>query len=441
MQIVVIGVGYVGLVTGTCLAEMGHHVVCLDIDSRKIDQLKKGHIPIFEPGLEEMVQRNQKSGRLVFTTSYEQALERAEVAFIAVDTPPKEDGQADLQRIFSVAHTLGQTATSDLLVVIKSTVTPGTTLAVKEILSSYKKPFSVAFSPEFLKEGSAVNDCLKPDRIVVGVETKKDEELLHKLFSPFMLSHDRFLVMDIVSAELTKYAANAMLATRISFMNEMARLAEVIGADIQQVRRGIGSDKRIGHAFLYPGIGYGGSCFPKDIKALVALSKSLDCPLTLLEQVESINQSQKEWFLNGLTNVLEEIKQPVVAIWGLSFKPDTDDLREAPALDAIALLLAQNVQLRLFDPIAMDKAKAVLPDSPLITYCDSELEAALGADVVLLVTEWKQFRLIDMDEVKKVMRSHYFFDGRNQYTPQEMAKKGFFYKSVGQPLCPLLQPT
>ena len=392
-------------------------------------------------GSEEMVQRNQKSGRLSFTTSYETGLEKAEVAFIAVDTPPREDGQADLSRIFAVANTIGQTAKRELLVVIKSTVPPGTTHAVKEVLAPYNKPFSVAFSPEFLKEGSAVNDCLKPDRIIVGVRTKEDEELLHKLFSPFMLSHDRFLVMDIVSAELTKYAANAMLATRISFMNEMARLAEVIGADIQQVRRGIGSDKRIGHAFLYPGIGYGGSCFPKDIKALVSLSKTLESPLTLLEQVEAVNTTQKVWFLNGLLNVIDEIDQPVVAIWGLSFKPDTDDMREAPALDAIAALLAKNVSLRLFDPIAIDKAKAILPDSPLITYCDSELDAASGADVVLLVTEWKQFRLIDMDEVKRTMRGHFFFDGRNQYAPQEMAKKGFFYKSVGQPLCPILQPS
>jgi len=428
MQIVVIGVGYVGLVTGTCLAEMGHHVVCLDIDTRKIDNLKKGSIPIYEPGLEEMVQRNQKSGRLSFTTSYESALDKAEVAFIAVDTPPKEDGHADLSRIFAVGKTIAETAHENLLVVIKSTVPPGTTLSLKEIWPR------VAFSPEFLKEGSAVNDCLKPDRIIVGVENKDDEEILHKLFSPFMLSHDRFLVMDILSAELTKYAANAMLATRISFMNELARLSEVIGADIQQVRKGIGSDKRIGHAFLYPGIGYGGSCFPKDIKALVSLSKSLNSPLSLLEQVESVNDSQKGWFLNGLVHVLEEIKNPVVAIWGLSFKPDTDDLREAPALDAIATLLGKNVSVRLFDPIAMDKAKAILPDSPLITYCDSELEAATGADAVLLVTEWKQFRLIDMDEVKQKMRGHFFFDGRNQYAPQEMAKKGFYYKSVGQPL-------
>ena len=361
------------------------------------------------------------------------------MAFIAVDTPPKEDGQANLSRIFAVAKSIGETANHKLLIVIKSTVPPGTTLAVQELLAPYQKPFSFAFSPEFLKEGSAVNDCLKPDRIIVGVQRKEDEELLHKLFSPFMLSHDRFLVMDIVSAELTKYAANAMLATRISFMNEMARLAEVIGADIQQVRRGIGSDKRIGHAFLYPGIGYGGSCFPKDIKALVSLSRSLECPLTLLEQVEAVNDTQKVWFLESLLNVVEEIQNPVVAIWGLSFKPDTDDLREAPSLDAIKALLSKNVHLRLFDPIANEKAKAILPDTPLITYCDSEMDAAAGADLILLVTEWKQFRLIDMDEVKKTMRNHFFFDGRNQYSPQDMAKKGFFYKSVGQPLCPILQ--
>jgi UDPglucose 6-dehydrogenase len=436
MQIVVIGVGYVGLVTGTCFAEMGHHVVCLDIDESKIEQLKKGEIPIYEPGLQEMVLRNQKSGRLSFTSSYQEGMQGARVAFIAVDTPPLPDGQADRSRVFGVAKSIGLTMKEELLIVTKSTVPPGTTHEIRRIIEEQGKgiPFAVASNPEFLKEGSALADCLKPDRVIVGVEKEEDGYLLHKLFAPFMLSHDRFIVMDILSAELTKYAANSMLATRISFMNELSRLAEILGADIQQIRKGIGSDKRIGHAFLYPGIGYGGSCLPKDVKALVAQARALNSPLSLLEQVDAVNQSQIEWFINSLLQALADIEQPVIAVWGLAFKPDTDDLREAPALTAIKRLLANKANLRLFDPIAMDRAKQILPDNPFLTYCSSELEAAFGADAILLVTEWKQFRFIDMEEVKTKMRGHLFFDGRNQYAPEEMAKMGFYYKSIGQPV-------
>lgn len=434
MKILVVGAGYVGLVTGTCFAEVGHEVTVLDIDEGKIKRLLKGEIPIYEPGLEEMVKRNLASRRLYFTLNYAEAVNRADFIFIAVDTPIGENGKANIQYVLNVAKGVAEVMKTQKIIVTKSTVPPGTSFKVRETIESITSvPFHLVNNPEFLKEGNAVNDFMKPDRVVVGVESEEIGARMKELYAPFMLNHERFIVMDIVSSELTKYAANAMLATRISFMNEMARLCELLGADINRVRIGIGSDQRIGHAFLYAGAGFGGSCFPKDLQAIRALGQEVGCPTQLLDSVIEVNQQQKrvlpEKILQHFENNLEG---KTIAVWGLSFKPYTDDMREAPSLVLIKELLAKGATLRLFDPIAMPNAMKLIADHPNLTFCKDEFDAALNADAIVLMTEWKQFRLVDRKAILKTMRGNAFFDGRNQYDPEEMIEDGFIYYSIGR---------
>ncbi|MBS0615515.1 MAG: UDP-glucose/GDP-mannose dehydrogenase family protein [Verrucomicrobia bacterium] len=431
MYILVIGTGYVGLVTGASLAEMGHHVTCLDIDQAKIDALNQGIIPIYEPGLEDLVRRNKAAGRLSFTTQYPSKLS---TCFIAVPTPAKEDGSCDLKYVMAATEEIGKHMTGPCLIVIKSTVPVGTADAVRAALkTSY--PFDVVSNPEFLKEGAAVTDCMKPDRIILGVDNPKAAEQMKELYAPFTLNHDRILVMDNRSAEMTKYAANAMLATRISFMNEMAGLCERLGASINHVRVGIGSDHRIGYNFLYAGVGYGGSCFPKDIDALRQMAKAVGYETPLLTATHTINERQKKILSEKMKKYFAKtggLKEKTIAIWGLAFKPDTDDIREAPALQLIEELLSHGADVRLYDPIAQEKGKMQL-SHPGIAWCTSEYEAAQGADAVALVTEWKQFRFVDFDQVLSSMGGKGFFDGRNQYKPREMKSRGFDYFCIGIP--------
>lgn len=441
MHILVIGVGYVGLVTGTCFAEMGYHVTCLDINPIRISLLKEGRIPIYEPGLEEMVKRNIKSGRLTFTTDYSTSVPKADVCFIAVDTPLGTNGAANLSQVKAVALSLGRFLTRYSVIVMKSTVPVGTTAYVAELIEEALQErrlcleFDVVFNPEFLKEGNAVQDFMKPNRIVIGVQNNRTAAFMKELYSPFMLNHERLLVMDLASAELAKYAANAMLATRISFMNEMALLCEKVGADVNRVRKAIGADERIGHQFLYPGVGFGGSCFPKDIQALIHQAESEELELSILKAVYQVNQRQKQVIGVRLKSYFGEkggLQGKTIGILGLSFKPDTDDIRDAPALVLIEELLAQSVHLRLFDPIAMPNAQALLGRSPLIKWCQNELETAEGADAIVLMTEWKQFRFLNVQALLARMKGQAFFDGRNQYQPEEMARKGFDYFSIGR---------
>lgn len=448
MKILVIGTGYVGLVTGACFAEMGHHVLCLDIDKEKIEGLKNGIIPIFEPGLEEIVKRNVADARLGFTTNYQEAVAFAKVAFIAVSTPSSETGEADLSYVKEAARQIADHMTHDMVIVNKSTVPIGTGFLVaneiKEALGKRGKNFKadVVSNPEFLKEGDAISDFMKPDRIVIGFESAEAAELIKELYAPFNLNHERLLMMDTLSAEMTKYAANAMLASRISFMNEMARLCEHFGADVNKVRKGIGSDRRIGYAFLYPGAGYGGSCFPKDIKALRALGKQNGVPTPLLDAVEEVNERQKHVLGEKVMAHFGDLNGKTIAIWGLAFKPGTDDMREAPALVLIRTLLQKGATLKLFDPIAMKRAKEMLKKSPQLIFCRSEYEAADGSDAIVLVTEWKQFRFVDFEKLKACMKGNAFFDGRNQYSCEEMVHLGFDYYSIGQskPSCVTLLP-
>ena len=443
MHILMIGTGYVGLVTASCLAEMGHCVTCLDIDSDKIEKLQQGIIPFFEPGLKELVSRNVNAGRLHFTTSYAQGVAQALVCFIAVPTPSKENGSCDLSYVKAAARAIGEQMDSYRLIVNKSTVPVGTadevTKAVADVLleRGCSIPFDVVSNPEFLKEGSAIQDCMKPDRIILGVETPKALELMREIYSAFTLNHDRVLTMDIRSAEMTKYAANAMLATRISFMNELATLCEEVGANIHHVRVGIGSDARIGYQFLYAGIGYGGSCFPKDIQALRATAEQVGIEMPLLEAVEAINQQQRLIFIDKiLSHYIPQggVQGKTFAIWGLSFKPDTDDMREAPSLTVIQALLSQGAHLRLYDPVAIPTAKKLLPSSSQITYCADEYEATDQADGIVLITEWKQFRYANFDPICAKLKQRVFFDGRNQYKAKEMQAKGFHYYCIGY--CP-----
>ncbi len=436
MNLLIIGVGYVGLVTAACFSEMGHHVVCLDIDQVKIAKLKQGMIPFFEPGLQEIVLRNTEAKRLSFTTDYASAVAQATVCFIAVPTPTNdEDGSCDLSYILSAAKSLAGEMLGYRLIVNKSTVPVGTADLVKETIDAVLKerglliPFDVISNPEFLKEGSAIQDCMKPDRVIIGSENPQSIEIMKEIYSAFTLNHDRILTMDIRSAEMTKYAANAMLATRISFMNELALLCEKMGANINQVRTGIGSDQRIGYQFLYAGIGYGGSCFPKDLKALYATGKNAGVEMSLLASVEAINQRQKALFLEKMTPYLENGK--TFAIWGLSFKPNTDDMREAPSLFIIEKLLEKGINLRLFDPVAMENAQKIFPPSSSVLYCQDEYEAANGADGIILMTEWKQFRFVDFEKIVSLLKGRTFFDARNQYKPQEMESKGLDYFGIG----------
>ena len=437
MRIAIVGTGYVGLVTGTCFAEIGVNVICVDTNCEKIEALKKGIIPIYENGLEEMVNRNVKAGRLKFTTSLESCLNDVEVVFSAVGTPPDEDGSADLSYVLAVARTIGQYMNKYLLVVTKSTVPVGTAQKVRSVIQEeldkrgVKLEFDVASNPEFLKEGNAVSDFMSPDRVVVGVESERAQKLMTKLYKPFLLNNFRVIFMDIPSAEMTKYAANSMLATRISFMNDIANLCELVGADVNMVRSGIGSDTRIGRKFLYPGIGYGGSCFPKDVKALIKTAQQNGYEMRVLQAVEEINEKQKAILFEKLLKHYEgQLQGKTIALWGLAFKPETDDMREAPALVLIDKLLQQGCNIRVYDPAAMDECRRRL-GADTIYYAKDMYDAVLDADAMLLVTEWKEFRLPSWPVLKKTMNQPVVLDGRNIYERKEMEEQGFVYYCIG----------
>ncbi|MES2775223.1 MAG: UDP-glucose/GDP-mannose dehydrogenase family protein [Bacteroidota bacterium] len=438
MKVIVVGTGYVGLVTGACLAEVGTEVVCVDVNETKIENLKKGILPIYEPGLEEIVSRNFHNGRLSFSTKLAEVVPGADVAFIAVGTPPGEDGSADLQYVLQVAKEIGKSMTGYLVVVTKSTVPVGTAVkvnqAIKKAMGQREEiyDYDVASNPEFLKEGSAIQDFIKPDRIVVGINTDKAQQVLAQLYHPFVLNGHPIFFMDIASAEMTKYAANAMLATKISFMNDIANLCELVGADVDKVRKGIGSDPRIGNRFIYPGIGYGGSCFPKDVKALVKTGKEYGHTLRILESVEAVNEDQKKIMFGKISTHFDgNLEGKTFSIWGLSFKPNTDDMREAPSLVLIDSLLKAGASVKVFDPVAMPEAKHELADS--VTWCNDIYEAAENSDTIVLVTEWNEFRLPDWKKVKAAMLQPIIFDGRNIYDKTILEKSGFTYYGMGIP--------
>ncbi|SDB89643.1 UDP-glucose dehydrogenase family protein [Williamwhitmania taraxaci] len=437
MKISVVGSGYVGLVTGTCFAETGVTVTCVDIDQKKIANLKKGIIPIYEPGLDDLVKRNVEKGRLFFTTSLKDSLVDADVLFIAVGTPPDEDGSADLKYVLGVAKEVGMYLDHYMVVVTKSTVPVGTSHKVKKALQDELnkrgiiQQFDVASNPEFLKEGNAIEDFLKPDRIVCGVESEEAKIMLEKLYKPFVLNGHPILFMDIPSSELTKYAANAMLATKISFMNDIASLCELVGADVNWVRKGIGSDSRIGNKFIYPGAGYGGSCFPKDVKAIIRTSDEYGHSLKILKSVEEVNDKQKEVLFHKINKHFNgNLKGKKIAIWGLSFKPNTDDMREAPALVIIKMLLEAGATVRVYDPVAMQESVHRIGN--IVEYATDAYDATIDADALLLVTEWSEFRMLNFPMLKKLMRGHVIVDGRNIYEPEEMKSNGFVYYCIGR---------
>jgi len=436
MKITIVGSGYVGLVTGACFSEVGIEVTCVDIDSKKIENLKKGIIPIYEPGLEKMVQRNIEKKRLSFSSNLADSLEDVDVVFSAVGTPPDEDGSADLQYVLNVAREVGEHMNNYTLIVTKSTVPVGTAEKVRKVVQeSLEKrnsnlEFDVASNPEFLKEGDAVNDFLKPDRIVVGVDSERAQELMRRLYKPFTMNGHPVIFMDIVSAEMTKYAANAMLATKISFMNDMANLCEIVGADVNMVRRGIGSDRRIGKYFIYPGTGYGGSCFPKDVKAIIKTADEVGYSMEVLKSVELVNDRQKSVLVNKAMNYFNsDLKGKTFAIWGLSFKPQTDDMREAPSLVVIKKLLDAGAKLKVYDPVAMDEAKRILKNK--VEYASEQYEALIDAEGLFLITEWPEFKFPNMKVIKKLMKSKVIFDGRNVYDPEEMNQNDFDYFGIG----------
>ncbi|UOQ67203.1 UDP-glucose dehydrogenase family protein [Hymenobacter volaticus] len=436
MKVAVVGTGYVGLVTGTCFAEVGMDVTCIDIDQKKIDNLKQGILPIYEPGLEEMVTRNVSAGRLHFTTNLGEGIKDCDVAFIAVGTPPGEDGSADLKYVLAVARGIGENMNGYTVVVTKSTVPVGTAAKVhNELTQALEKrganiEFDVASNPEFLKEGAAIDDFLKPDRIVVGVSSERAEEVMSKLYKPFLLNGHPIIFMDIPSAEMTKYAANSMLATKISFMNDIANLCEIMGADVNMVRKGIGSDARIGTKFIYPGIGYGGSCFPKDVKALIKTAAENGYQMQVLQAVESVNEAQKEVLFDKVKKHFGgELEGRKIAVWGLSFKPKTDDMREAPSLVIIEKLLAHGCSVSVYDPVAIPEAKHSLGDT--VKYAKDQFEALVDADALLVVTEWPEFRSPSFEVVGKLLKQKVIFDGRNIYDPQEMKEIGFAYHCIG----------
>ena len=440
MKITVIGTGYVGLVSGTCLADVGNDVLCLDLDAAKIRTLNEGGIPIYEPGLEAMVRKNEAAGRLRFTTDIEAAVAHGVLQFIAVGTPPDEDGSADLQYVVAAARNVGRHMTGYKVVVDKSTVPVGTADKVRAAIAEElrargeKIDFSVVSNPEFLKEGAAVDDFMKPDRIVVGSDDHRAIDLMRELYAPFQRNHERLIVMDLKSAELTKYAANAMLATRISFMNELANLAEALGADIELVRKGIGSDPRSGFHFLYPGAGYGGSCFPKDVQALIRTAQDAGRDLQVLQAVESANETQKGVLGQKITRRFgHDLGGKTFALWGLAFKPNTDDMREAPSLVLIADLLARGASIRAYDPVAVHEAQRVLGRNPRISFATTPMEALDGADALAIVTEWKEFRSPDFDAIKAKLKTPVIFDGRNLYDPAVPRKAGLEYFAIGRP--------
>lgn len=436
MKIAIVGTGYVGLVTGTCFSEVGVDVTCVDIDQKKIDNLKNGILPIYEPGLEEMVDRNVKKNRLHFSTSLKDSIQETEIVFIAVGTPPDEDGSADLKYVLGVASSIGEHMQKPLMVVTKSTVPVSTAEKVRNAVQAAldkrgsNLDFYVASNPEFLKEGAAIEDFMKPDRIVVGIDRPEAEELMRKLYKPFVMNGHPIIVMDIPSAEMTKYAANAMLATKISFMNDIANLCEIMGADVNMVRKGIGSDGRIGPKFIYPGVGYGGSCFPKDVKALIKTAKEQNYHMRILNAVEDVNENQKEVLFNKVKSHFKgDLKGKKFALWGLSFKPKTDDMREAPSLVIIDKLLAEGASVVAYDPVAMHEAQRILGDK--ITYSTEMYDTLNGTDALLIITEWPEFRVPDFNEISKRLKNKVMFDGRNIFEPIDMKKQGFAYYCIG----------
>jgi len=439
MKIAVFGTGYVGLVQGAVLADAGHTVICVDIDQNKLARLRKGEIPIFEPGLEPIVKSNFAEGRLLFTSDAKEAIEQSEVQFIAVGTPPNEDGSADLKHVLAVAKTIATHMTSYTVVVDKSTVPVGTADKVTDMIAQTLKArgvdlaFDVVSNPEFLKEGAAVADCQRPDRIVIGTESAKAENILRELYEPFNRNHDKVIVMNVRSAELTKYAANCMLATKISFMNEMANIAELVGADIESVRQGIGSDQRIGYHFIYPGAGYGGSCFPKDVSALVKTSEGLGYTPWILNAVESRNQAQKHVVFEKIQRYFKDgLKNKTFALWGLSFKPNTDDMREAPSRVVMEALWQAGARVQAFDPAAMEETQHIYGDRPDLMLCGTKEAALMGADALVIMTEWKNFRVPDFERMKSSLKTPAIFDGRNLFEPARMRERGFDYFSIGR---------
>lgn len=436
MKITIVGTGYVGLVTGTCFAEVGIDTTCVDIDEQKIEGLRNGISPIYEPGLDDMIERNVQKGRLHFSTKLSESLDNTDVIFSAVGTPPDEDGSADLQYVLNVAKTVGQNMNGYLLIVTKSTVPVGTAKKVRQAIQEELDkrgldiPFDVASNPEFLKEGAAIDDFMKPDRIVVGIESERAENIMRRLYKPFTLNGHPTIFMDVPSAEMTKYAANSMLATKISFINDIANLCEIMGANVNMVRKGIGSDTRIGNKFIYPGIGYGGSCFPKDVKALIHTAEENGYNMRVLKSVEDVNDDQKSVLYEKLkAHYQNELKGRTIAIWGLSFKPQTDDMREAPALVLIKHLLAAGCIVKAYDPVSMEEAKRRLGET--ITYANDEYEAIIDADALMMVTEWTEFRFPNFAVMHKLMRTPLILDGRNIYDPQEIKEAGFDYYCIG----------
>ena len=438
MNIAIVGTGYVGLVTGTCFSEMGINVACVDVDVAKIENLRRGVIPIYEPGLDELVKKNTARGRLTFHTDLAQVINHVEVVFIAVGTPPDEDGSADLKYVLAVARSIGSLITRRVVVVTKSTVPVGTSEMVRKAINDELErrgvsvEFDIASNPEFLKEGAAIKDFMSPDRIVVGVDNERARRVMARLYKPFMVVSDRMIFTDIASAEMIKYAANSMLATRISFMNDIANLCSLVGADVNMVRRGIGSDTRIGTKFLYPGIGYGGSCFPKDVKALIHTAAQHGYDMRVLRAVEQVNNDQKRVLFDAMAQHyggIENLNGLQVAMWGLAFKPETDDMREAPSLVLINLLLDAGATVRVYDPIAMTECRRLLGDK--VTYCTDMYEATHGADALILATEWKEFRVPNVERLQELMRGKAVFDGRNILDAAELQQAGFFYRGIG----------
>jgi UDPglucose 6-dehydrogenase len=438
MRITIFGSGYVGLVTGACLADAGNHVVCVDVDARKIEMLKGGEVPIHEPGLDAMVKRNFEAGRLLFTTSAKEGVDHGQFQLIAVGTPPDEDGSADLRYVLAVARTIGDHMTEYKVVITKSTVPVGTADKVRDTVAQAlaarhaSLEYDTVSNPEFLKEGAAIADFMKPDRVVVGTDSPRAAELMRTLYEPFTRNRDRMIIMDLRSAELTKYAANAMLATKISFMNELANLAEHFGADIEAVRVGIGSDPRIGYAFIYPGVGYGGSCFPKDVQALKRSADEVGYQASILTAVEDVNNRQKRVLFNKIKAHFGDLTAKTIAVWGLAFKPNTDDMREAPSRVLMEALWAAGAKVRAYDPVAMPECRRIYGDRPDLVLCKTSPEAVKGADALAIVTEWQEFRSPDFDYIKSALRTSVIFDGRNLYDPAHMARAGFGYHAVGR---------